>query len=583
MCTPGVQGFCSQWRAWFRPLLILLYVLFVIIVVPLLIVNSVKDGFTRKDQLILIGGLFVMCAIPISIWQITQHIVHFTQPILQKHIIRILWMVPIYALNAWLCLLFPQHSIYMDSIRECYEAYVIYNFMKYLLNYLNLEMDLERTLEYKPPVKHIFPLCCMAPWPTGREFVHNCKHGILQYTVVRPLTTFVAYICEVNGVYGEGIFETDVAFIYIVAVNNCSQFIAMYCLVLFYRANKHELKPMGPFAKFLCIKAVIFFSFFQSVIIYFLVYYGFIKDIFGSEPNEDMRLLSSKLQNFLICIEMFVAALAHHYSFSHKPYERILPIGGGLGGEAWSGTSINGGSNGSWYSALLNMLDISDVHQDVSEHLGVVGSSLSRRLRGRTMYHMPRDGGGSGESFGGSEREYLVQTAGSSSNLSRGQCYQSGINQSGNSLYSNIPKSAKNRYGALEVGISIVKPKSDKQVETPNAGAPKVPNIFNQFQNSKNLNLMLAKSPSFDNLNSIKSEATTSSSSNQKALATPASSRTTATTSNNTTSRSTAADSNLHKSDSNNSDWLSTPDEDLGIDVKGLSNDRISYNPDRRV
>lgn len=80
----------------------------------------------------------------------------------------------------------------MDSIRECYEAYVIYNFMVYLLNYLNLEMDLEATLELKPPVKHIFPLCCMKPWEMGREFVHNCKHGILQYTVVRPITTFIS-------------------------------------------------------------------------------------------------------------------------------------------------------------------------------------------------------------------------------------------------------------------------------------------------------------------------------------------------------------------------------------------------------
>lgn len=89
MCSPTVfQGCCSQWRSWIRPLLVVLYVLFVIIVVPLLIVNSVKDGFTRKDQLILIGGLFVISAVPISIWQITQHIVHFTKPILQKHIIR---------------------------------------------------------------------------------------------------------------------------------------------------------------------------------------------------------------------------------------------------------------------------------------------------------------------------------------------------------------------------------------------------------------------------------------------------------------------------------------------------------------
>lgn len=200
---------------WIRPLLILSYVIFAIIVVPLLIVNSVKDGFSRSDQLILIGGLFVLSAVPISIWHIIQHMIHFTKPILQKHIIRICWMVPLYATNAvshavilssqtlhstrldafyfqWIGLLFPTHSIYVDSLRECYEAYVIYNFMVYLLNYLNLGMDLEATLEYKPPVEHFFPLCCLKPWEMGREFVHNCKHGILQYTIVRPITTFIS-------------------------------------------------------------------------------------------------------------------------------------------------------------------------------------------------------------------------------------------------------------------------------------------------------------------------------------------------------------------------------------------------------
>lgn len=78
-------------------------------------------------------------------------------------------MVPIYALNAWIGLEFPEQSIYMDSLRECYEAYVIYNFMKYLLNYLNSDNDLEAVLETKPQVYHIFPLCCMAPWEMGRQ------------------------------------------------------------------------------------------------------------------------------------------------------------------------------------------------------------------------------------------------------------------------------------------------------------------------------------------------------------------------------------------------------------------------------
>lgn len=105
MCRDySLRRFCEEWRIWIRPLLILTYAIFAIIVVPLLIVNTVKDGFTRRDQLILIGGLFVLSAVPVSIWHIIQHVIHFTKPILQKHIIRILWMVPIYALNAVSCI-----------------------------------------------------------------------------------------------------------------------------------------------------------------------------------------------------------------------------------------------------------------------------------------------------------------------------------------------------------------------------------------------------------------------------------------------------------------------------------------------
>lgn len=53
-------------------------------------------------------------------------------------------------------------------------------------------IDLEASLELKPQVKHIFPLCCLPDWEMGRDFVHICKHGILQYTVIRPLTTAIA-------------------------------------------------------------------------------------------------------------------------------------------------------------------------------------------------------------------------------------------------------------------------------------------------------------------------------------------------------------------------------------------------------
>ena len=51
-----------------------------------------------------------------------------------------------------------------------------------------------------------------------------------------------------------------------------------------------------------------------------LVYFGVISSVFDTDNTTDIKHISAKLQDFLICIEMFLAAVAHHYSFSYKPY-----------------------------------------------------------------------------------------------------------------------------------------------------------------------------------------------------------------------------------------------------------------------
>ena len=67
--------------------------------------------------------------------------------------------------------------------------------------------------------------------------------------------------------YGEGELSFGRAYVYLTLVNNASQIWAIYCLVLFYQAAHSELKPMKPFAKFVCVKAVVFFSWWQSLAI----------------------------------------------------------------------------------------------------------------------------------------------------------------------------------------------------------------------------------------------------------------------------------------------------------------------------
>ena len=55
---------------------------------------------------------------------------------MQRLTIRIIWMIPIYCLNAFFALKYSQSFIYLDVARECYEAYVIYSFYAYLLTFL---------------------------------------------------------------------------------------------------------------------------------------------------------------------------------------------------------------------------------------------------------------------------------------------------------------------------------------------------------------------------------------------------------------------------------------------------------------
>lgn len=48
----------------------------------------------------IIAGIFALIAIFLSMFEVYQHLLYYTKPFLQKYIVRILWMVPIYALNS---------------------------------------------------------------------------------------------------------------------------------------------------------------------------------------------------------------------------------------------------------------------------------------------------------------------------------------------------------------------------------------------------------------------------------------------------------------------------------------------------
>nr|XP_013806425.1 PREDICTED: transmembrane protein 184A-like [Apteryx mantelli mantelli] len=72
-----------------------------------------------------VSGLFVWSALIITFHQIYMHLRNYTVPKEQRYIIRILFIVPVYAFDSWLSLLLlgsHQYYVYFDSVRDCYEG-----------------------------------------------------------------------------------------------------------------------------------------------------------------------------------------------------------------------------------------------------------------------------------------------------------------------------------------------------------------------------------------------------------------------------------------------------------------------------
>ena len=85
-------------------------------------------------------------------------------------------------------------------------------------------------------------------------------------------------VAELAGKSGKNEFSFGSIWMWTLFIDNIAQMWALYCLIIFYQALKNELAEIEPLPKFLCVKAVVFFSFWQGLFLEFLVLLSIIKD-----------------------------------------------------------------------------------------------------------------------------------------------------------------------------------------------------------------------------------------------------------------------------------------------------------------
>lgn len=172
-------------------------------------------------------------------------------------------------------------------------------------------------VDEKAELKHT-TLCnfFLQPRVLGKDLLSIEKFGLVQYMILKTLSAFLALVLELFGVYGDGEFKWYYGYPYMAVVMNFSQMWALYCLVQFYNVTHEKLQPIKPLAKFISFKAIVFATWWQGMGIALLCSLRVL-------PNQGK--FQTGLQDFLICIEMAIAAIAHVYVFSAAPYHFLPP------------------------------------------------------------------------------------------------------------------------------------------------------------------------------------------------------------------------------------------------------------------
>lgn len=146
-----------------------------LVAVPMIAYHAIMYDKARPDfAAFYSAGAFVLITLIMSLKLIYNHFTHWYMPDVQKYVVRILWMVPIYATQSWLSLRFHNARIYIDTLRDLYEAYVIQSFLYFLMELLGGEDALVQILQEKDShygihlgiFKYFIP-----PWEMGFEFV----------------------------------------------------------------------------------------------------------------------------------------------------------------------------------------------------------------------------------------------------------------------------------------------------------------------------------------------------------------------------------------------------------------------------
>eukprot|EP00550_Attheya_septentrionalis_P005855 CAMPEP_0198284952 /NCGR_PEP_ID=MMETSP1449-20131203/4304_1 /TAXON_ID=420275 /ORGANISM="Attheya septentrionalis, Strain CCMP2084" /LENGTH=425 /DNA_ID=CAMNT_0043982177 /DNA_START=326 /DNA_END=1600 /DNA_ORIENTATION=+ len=289
---------------------------------------------------------FTLLTCLIAGFHITSHLRNMNEPTVQRKILAILWMSPIYGITSFLSLVFPVLEGYLSIIKDFYEAYVIYQFLSFLIAVLGREGDRNSVVDVLARHEHLDPpYKCLnsfyhphpdeSDWAMANAVLMECQILVMQFVFFRPMTSIISFVLFT--VDGNEKDDSSSSFSYfasaqflVAMIQNVSVFFAFAGLLKFYHAVRDDLLWCQPFSKFLTIKGIVFMTFWQGMVIsiVFHIHSGTWKEEGGdsnttTESSDENSVASAaSIQNLLICLEMLIFSIAHWCVFPIDEWEK---------------------------------------------------------------------------------------------------------------------------------------------------------------------------------------------------------------------------------------------------------------------
>jgi len=299
------------------------------------------DHFIDSVEAHITAAMFSIIATVVSVHLIWMHLVYYSRPLLQRQIVRIILIVPVYAVCSAFSLAFEHYAVYINTVRDIYEAYCIHCFLVLMLDFPGGEPAVVEGIKDKGLMAHPKPCCCWPKMRLGVDFIVAMKRTTLQFVILKPLMAMLALILMATDT-----FHLAAAQWFLLVVYNLSYTTALYGLLLFYFATKTLLKGFSPVGKFSSVKVIVFATYYQSLIVVAI-------------PGMDELGSSERWNDFIICFEMALFAVMFNRQFH---YSEFMPGGVGVKDLSAQGYEepVNLRHDTSWQAALGRLGDVFD-------------------------------------------------------------------------------------------------------------------------------------------------------------------------------------------------------------------------------